>query len=119
MDRAARLNKLDPVIKRFARRLHDDLGAARVILHGAYAMGLPSWDSDYDLIIVAERYGSIEPMKRSIGLHDIFYAEGGHAPLSLLCLTPEEFARMWPDGLPNEREYPEALDLLREEVPTR
>lgn len=119
MDREARLKKLDPVITRFARRLREELGAERVILHGPYAMGFPSWESDYDLIIVAERYSAIEPMKRTIGLHDIFYAEGGHAPLSLLCLTPEEFARIWPDGLPSERDHPEALDLLREEAPTR
>lgn len=109
MDRAS---ALDPSIFRFAERLRAEVGAERVILHGAYAMGFPSWDSDYELIVLSDRFHDVDPFMRSRGMHDIFYAVGGHAPLALVCLTHEEFKRMWPHDVPNERELPEAIDLL-------
>src|SRR3712207_4005061 len=112
MGRKAALARLDPASLRFAQSLREELGAERVILHGTYAMGFPSWDSDYDLIIVARGFGSLSPFERYQGIHELSYAAGGHAPLSLTCVTPEEFSKRWPRGVPSKLDLPEALDLL-------
>ena len=82
---------LDPALTRFAERLRDELGAQRVLLFGSHARGIAEPDSDYDLIVVAERFRSVPRLRRSIGLRDLFYGVGGNAPMDLICLTPEEF----------------------------
>jgi hypothetical protein len=71
-------------------------------------------DSDYDLIVVAARFATVEPARRAIGLRQLWYAAGGHAPLDLICVTPDEFA------IAHERisliaaVYDDAIDLIPE-----
>jgi uncharacterized protein len=103
---------LDPAITRFAERLRDELGAQRVLLFGSHATGRAGPDSDYDLIIVADRFDSVPPLKRGIGLRDIFYEVGGNAPMDLICLTPEEFEQARQRITLISAVLPEAIDLL-------
>jgi predicted nucleotidyltransferase len=106
------LTSIDPALARFAERLRDELGAERVLLFGSHARGTAYWDSDYDLIIVAEHFGSLPRLERSIGLHEIFYEAGGNAPLDLICLTPDEFERARQRIGLISAVLPEAVDLL-------
>jgi predicted nucleotidyltransferase len=103
---------IDPAVARFAERLRDDIGAERVLLFGSYARGTAYWDSDYDLIIVADHFKSIPRLERSIGLHDLFYEVGGNAPMDLICLTPEEFERARQRIGLISAVLPESIDLL-------
>ncbi|MGH2599404.1 MAG: nucleotidyltransferase family protein, partial [Dehalococcoidia bacterium] len=86
MDRRSIVKSLDPSLVRFAERLRDELGAERVLLFGSYARGTAYYDSDYDLIIVAAHFRPIPPLKRQVGLREMFYELGGHAPMDLICL---------------------------------
>lgn len=104
--------RVDPTLERFARRLRTELGAERVLLFGSHARGTAQPDSDYDLIVVAERFATQPRLKRSAGLRDIFYAAGGHAPLDLVCLTPAEFDRARQQITLVSAVLPEAIDLL-------
>jgi predicted nucleotidyltransferase len=76
---------------RFAELLRDHIGAQQVLLFGSQARGDEQPDSDYDLIIVSPSFEGIHPLDRGLGLRQLFYKAGGHAPLDLICLTPDEF----------------------------
>ena len=116
MDRRPAVNTLDPALLRFARRLHDELGAERVLLFGSFARGTAYHDSDYDLIIVSDHFASIPPLQRQAGLRQMFYDVGGHAPMSLVCLTPEEFEVARGRATLVAAVLPEAVDLLEPET---
>ena len=112
MARNATSVKLDPAVIRFAQRLSEDIGATEVLLIGSRARGTQDADSDYDIIIVSERFEGVDRFERQRGLKALFYEVGGYAPMDLYCLTPEEFESgknritMLADVLP------EAIDLL-------
>lgn len=110
LDRA--VAAVDPSLKRFAQRLRAELGAERVLLFGSHARGTAQPGSDYDLIVVAERFAALPRLKRAAGLRDIFYGVGGNAPLDLVCLTPAEFARARQQITLISAVLPEAVDLL-------
>lgn len=112
MDRHRTLRTIDPAIARFAERLRDELGAERVLLFGSYARGTAYRDSDYDLIIVADHFKSVHRLERTRGLHNLFYEVGGHAPLDLICVTPEEFEQARQRIGLISAVLPEAVDLL-------
>ena len=103
---------MDPPVLRFAERLRDELGAERVLLFGSHARGAAAPDSDYDLIIVSDYFEDIDPLRREIGLRDIFYAVGGNSPLDLICLTPQEFENAQQRITLISAVLPEAIDLL-------
>ena len=103
---------LDPALLRFAERLHDELGAERVLRFGSYARGTAYSDSDYDLIVVSRRFGSVPRHKRPIGLRRLFYEVGGKAPMDLICVTPEEFEQAQQRIGLISSVLPEAIDLL-------
>ncbi len=115
MDRRATTIPLDPAIVRFAERLRKDIGAERVLLFGSQATGRARPDSDYDLIIVADRFRTIRDLRRGIGLRDLYYDVGGNAPLDLFCLTPEEFEWASTHITLVNAVLPEAIDLLPDE----
>ena len=104
--------KIDPALLRFALWLREDLGAKRVLLFGSHARGQAYHDSDYDLIIVSERFAGVHRLERGYGLRQLFYDEGGHAPMDLICLTPEEFERAQSRITLVAAVLPEAIDLL-------
>jgi uncharacterized protein len=109
---------LDPALTRFAERLREELGAQRVLLFGSHARGTADAGSDYDLIIVAEGFRQVPRLKRAIGLRQLFYASGGHAPIDLICLTPEEFDQARQRITLVAAVLPEAIDLLPETEPS-
>jgi predicted nucleotidyltransferase len=104
--------KLPPILIKFAEGLHDQIGAERVLLFGSNARGLAAPDSDFDLIIVSNRFEGIRAREREIGLRDIFYDLGGHAPMDLICLTPTEFEKARTGINLDAAVLPEAIDLL-------
>ncbi len=103
---------LDPALLRFAERLRSELGAERVLLFGSHARGTAYWDSDYDLIVVAQRFESVSRFERPIGLRQLFYEVGGNAPMDLICVTPEEFEQARQRIGLISAVLPEAVDLL-------
>ncbi len=112
MDRQRVPATVDSAVNRFAERLRDELGAERVLLFGSHATGRAAPDSDYDLIIVAERFRDIPRLRRQLGLRDLFYGVGGHAPMDLICVTPEEFEEARQRITLIAAVLPEAIDLL-------
>ena len=112
MGRQRTVASFDSALRRFAERLRGDLGAERVLLFGSHACGTAGPDSDYDIIIVADHFGSIPRLKRAIGLRDLFYGVGGNAPLDLICLTPAEFDRARRGITLVSAVLPESVDLL-------
>ncbi len=105
-------------LRRFAERLRETVGARRVLLFGSRAQGRAAPDSDYDFIIVADRFRDIEPLQRSFGLREIFYEVAGLAPMDLICLTPEEFDEASRRITLVAAVLPEAVDLLAAERTT-
>jgi hypothetical protein len=110
----AALTENDRAIRRFACRLHADLGFERVLLYGAQARGFVSSDYAYELILVSERFAGVDLAERPLGLHDIFYEVGGNAALDLICLTPDEFESAKGRATLVREVLPEAIDLLAE-----
>jgi len=101
-----------PVLTRFAERLQDKIGAERVLLFGSHASGRARPDSDYDIIVVSPRFEGLRRRDRALGLRDLFYEVGGHAPMDLICLTPEEFEHARHRITLIAEVLPEAIDLL-------
>jgi predicted nucleotidyltransferase len=99
-------------LRRFALQLHEELEARQVLLFGSRARGQERSDSDYDLIVVSPRFSGIESMRRAVGLREIWYRVGGHGPMDLVCLTPEEFAEARRRISLIAAVLPEAIDLL-------
>ncbi|MGH2460086.1 MAG: hypothetical protein ACRDIY_14620, partial [Chloroflexota bacterium] len=66
----------------------------------------------YDLIIVAPSFAGVHRLDRGPGLRDLFYEVGGHAPMDLICLTPEEFEQARHRITLVAEVLPEAIDLL-------
>jgi predicted nucleotidyltransferase len=103
----------DLAVRRLAQRLHAD-GAEHVFLFGSHATGRAAPDSDYDLLIVSKNFEGVPRLRRHVGMHDIFYAVGGNAPLDLICLTPAEFEFAKGRITLVASVLPEAIDLLAE-----
>ena len=81
---------MSPQFRRFLSRLKRDLEPERVILFGSRARGDNRADSDYDLLIVSDRFRGIRWIERAplvIRLWDL------PLDVELICLTPEEYRR--------------------------
>ena len=112
MARSATSRYIPPVLRSFAGRLKEQIGATRVLLFGSHARGSARLDSDYDIIVVSPRFVGTHRLDRGRGLRDLFYAVGGHAPMDLICLTPEEFEEARHKITLVAAVLPEAIDLL-------
>lgn len=117
MDRSATSPHADAALTRFAMQLREELGASRVLLFGSRARGQERADSDYDLIIVSPMFDGVESMRRATGLRQAWYGVGGHGPMDLVCLTPEEFDSARRRISLVAAVLPEAIDLLPGEQP--
>jgi hypothetical protein len=115
MGQVAALTENDSAIRRFARRLRDDLGVERVLLFGDHLTGAATEESEYRLILIGDHFAGQPLPDRPIGLHEHFYDAGGDAPLDLICLTPEEFEAAKGRASLVRAILPEAIDLLAEE----
>lgn len=118
MGNVTALTEHDGAIRRFAERLHDELGVERVLLYGAFKRDFASSAREYRIILVSSRFQSIDELDRPLGLHDVFYEAGGDAALNLTCLTPEEFEGARKRITLVAEVLPEAIDLLAEEPAT-
>lgn len=81
---------MSPAFRRFLGRLRRELRPQRVLLFGSRARGDNRPDSDYDLLVVSDRFGSI-PWVRRAALVTILW----DLPLDVepICLTPGEYRR--------------------------
>ena len=111
-NRVATEPALEPPLTAFAERLREKIGARQVLIFGSRARGQTSRDSDYDLIVVSPRFATIEPLRRAIGLRQLWYEVGGEGPMDLICLTPEEFAAAQRRITLVAAVLPEAIELL-------
>ncbi len=87
---AVKLTSMTPQFRRFLARLRQGLSPERVILFGSRGRGDNRAGSDYDLLIVSDRFRGVPWIDRAplvIRLWDL--------PLDLeaICLTPEEYRR--------------------------
>lgn len=112
MARSATTVTLDPAVYRFAQRLVEEVGATTVLLIGSRARGTNEADSDYDFIIVSEKFVDVDPIYREFGMKALFYEVVGLAPIDLYCVTPEEFEIGKSRISMLAEVLPEAIDLL-------
>lgn len=85
-----------------------------MLLFGPRARPGADVDRDVYLIVVSPSFERASEFERSIGLRDLYYAEGGNAPLDLICLTPDEFDQARQTISLISAVLPEAIDLLTE-----
>ena len=91
MPRRARTHpELAPFVYDFARQLHEEAGAQKVILFGSRARGDWLEESDYDFIVVSSQFDGMHFVERPVSLYKHWK---GHPGVELLCYTPEEFER--------------------------
>ena len=117
MARGATEPTINPALTPFAEQLRAKIGAQRVLLFGSRARGEAPHDSDYDLLVVSERFAGVEPLRRAIGLRQLWYEAGGHSPMDLICLPPEEFALARQRITLVAAVLPEAIELLPASLP--
>ncbi|MBS3135218.1 nucleotidyltransferase domain-containing protein [Candidatus Woesearchaeota archaeon] len=87
MDRRKDIIKL----KEFRKRLSKVIPIKRMILFGSRAYGKPNKWSDFDLIIVSQKFRKKVSFRRSLGFYKYW---GLDYPVDFLCYTPEEFNRL-------------------------
>ena len=97
---------LEPFVYDFARRLREEIDAERVILFGSRARGDWLKESDYDFIVVSQRFRGVPWPYRPVELCRLWHGSPG---VELLCYTPEEFQR-------RSREISLVAEALREGV---
>ncbi|HMM43505.1 MAG TPA: nucleotidyltransferase domain-containing protein [Thermomicrobiales bacterium] len=104
--------RIEPSLKRFAERLRTDVGASHILLFGSRARDNAAPDSDYDLIVVAERFAGMDPAVRARGLRAIWHDTGGDGPMDIICLSPQEFEQAQGRISLISAVLPQAIDLL-------
>lgn len=82
--------QLEPFVYDFARRLRDEIGAEKVILFGSRARDDSLKESDYDFIVVSQRFEGVPWISRPVELYRLWKGRPG---VELLCYTPQEFER--------------------------
>ena len=97
---------LEPFVYEFARKLREEAGAEKVILFGSRARGDWLHESDYDFVIVAERFRGVHFSRRPVDLYQYWKGRPG---VELLCYTPEEFER-------NRRQISIVREAVREGI---
>ena len=76
-------------IEELGRRIGREFPARRVVLFGSYAGGVPSDDSDVDLLVVAET--ALPPRKRYGAVRRL--VADYPAAFDIIVKTPEEYGR--------------------------
>ena len=97
---------LEPFVYDFARRLREEMDAEQVILFGSRARGDWLKESDYDFIVVSQRFHGVPWPYRPVEVYRLWQGSPG---VELLCYTPEEFQR-------KSREISVVAEALREGV---
>ena len=76
-------------IQAVVQRIVDGYAPDRIILFGSYAYGVPTEDSDLDLLVVKSGVG---PEREARGLAVRRLVRGAGIPMDILVRTPAEFA---------------------------
>jgi predicted nucleotidyltransferase len=76
-------------IEELGQRIGREFHADRVVLFGSYARGVPTDDSDVDLLVVAET--SLPPRKRYAAVRRLL--ADYPAAFDIIVKTPEEYTR--------------------------
>ena len=92
------------LLREFKEKLSKKMPVKKMILFGSRASGKPHRWSDFDLIIVSEKFKEEDTLRRAIGFYKYWNLD---YPVDFLCYTPEEF-----DKLKNQ------VTILREAVKT-
>jgi predicted nucleotidyltransferase len=82
--------QLESFVYDFARRLREEVDAEKVVLFGSRARGDWLKESDYDFIVVSQRFQGVPWPRRPVELYRLWHGSPG---VELLCYTPEEFQR--------------------------
>ena len=98
--------ELETFVYDFARRLREEVGAEMVILFGSRARGDWLKESDYDFIVVSQRFQDVPWPRRPVELYRLWVGSPG---IELLCYTPEEFQH-------KSREINVVAEALREGI---
>lgn len=78
------------IVKRFVSKLKKDFDPESVILFGSRARGDNFKTSDFDFIVVSDKFNGIHFMERFSKMYDYWDEE---LDLEVICYTPEEFKR--------------------------
>ncbi len=95
----------ESAIQEAVRRIVSDFHPERIILFGSYAYGVPTPDSDVDLLVILPFSG--KPLRQSVAILERI---DGRFPVDLLARRPDDTARRYAEGDPLIRE---ALDRGR------
>lgn len=82
--------ELAPFVYEFAHSLHHEAGATKVLLFGSRVRGDWLKESDYDFVVVSDRFDGVHFSRRPVELYQYWH---GHPGVELLCYTQEEFER--------------------------
>src|SRR3989344_4329238 len=76
------------IVKRFKKNASKKIPIKKIILFGSRAKGKTHRWSDFDLIIVSNKFKGVKSFKRSSELYDYW---GYNYPVDFLCYTLKEF----------------------------
>jgi predicted nucleotidyltransferase len=79
------------IVKEFKEKLSKKIPIKKMILFGSRANGKVHEWSDFDIIIVSDKFKDKKSFKRGIGFYN-YWKE--NYPVDFLCYTPEEFENL-------------------------
>ena len=79
------------IVKEFKKKLEKKISVEKIVLFGSRANGKPNKWSDFDIIIVSNKFRGEKSFKRGIGFYDYWKED---YPVDFLCYTPEEFNKL-------------------------
>lgn len=82
-------NKNIEIIKKFKKSLRS-LGKSSIIFFGSRARGTFNSESDFDIIVISDKFEGIKWHKRAV---NIYMSWKEDYPLEVLCYTPREFEK--------------------------
>ena len=78
-------------LKNFKKQLSNSMPIQKMYLFGSRARGKPHRWSDFDLIIVSDKFKRMASFERSVGFHRFWTID---YPVDFLCYTPKEFNKL-------------------------
>jgi len=84
-----RKNKNIEIIRKFKKKI-DKKGTDKIIFFGSRARGSYNKESDFDIIVISDKFNNISWYKRPL---EIYLSWEEDYPLEVLCYTPKEFEK--------------------------
>src|SRR3989344_1439521 len=84
-----RKNKNIEIIRKFKKKI-DKKGTDKIIFSGSRARGSYNKESDFDIIVISDKFNNISWYKRPL---EIYLSWEEDYPLEVLCYTPKEFEK--------------------------